>query len=105
MWCRASATAKSAVALLTATCQQGCDDFDGQHDVVCKRSLDRGQTWGPLQVVGEPVRDFNCTLGELMIPRCEFWDPTLVWDDQQCEFIVLSACKLPACPIRTSWHS
>jgi hypothetical protein len=39
--------------------KNGCGDYDGQHDLVLKRSLDNGATWG-MQVVADAVKLFNC---------------------------------------------
>ena len=71
----------------------GCDDFDGQHDIVAKRSTDGGRRWGPLQVVADPAKQLNCSLGSLILPRCEFWDPTVLYDSQRCELLIMSACE------------
>jgi hypothetical protein len=69
----------------------GCDDFDGQHDIVAKRSSDGGRRWGALQVVADPAKELNCTSGSLVLPRCEFWDPTVLYDSSRCEVLVMSA--------------
>jgi len=45
--------------------KNGCGDYDGQHDIVLKRSTDDGASWGPLQVVADPRILFNCTGGDL----------------------------------------
>jgi sialidase-1 len=59
----------------------GCGDFAGQHDVVYKRSTDRGKSFSKLQVLMDPAKMF----GESQCPAanrstetgsCEFWDPT-----------------------------
>ena len=59
----------------------GCGDFAGQHDVVFKRSTDRGKAFSPFQVLMDPAKLF----GERECPAanrssetasCEFWDPT-----------------------------
>ena len=71
----------------------GCDDFDGQHDIVAKRSTDGGRRWGPLQVVADPAKQLNCSLGSLILPRCEFWDPTVLYDSERCETLIMSACE------------
>ena len=68
-------------------------DFDGQHDIVAKRSTDGGRRWGPLQVVADPAKQLNCSLGSLILPRCEFWDPTVLYDSERCETLIMSACK------------
>ena len=59
----------------------GCGDFAGQHDVVYRRSTDRGKSFSKLQVLMDPAKMF----GESQCPAanrstetgsCEFWDPT-----------------------------
>jgi hypothetical protein len=59
----------------------GCGDFAGQHDVVYRRSTDRGASFSELQVLMDPAKMF----GEAQCPAanrtsetgsCEFWDPT-----------------------------
>ena len=82
---------KPGLVLVAEGRRYGCDDFDGQHDIVAKRSTDGGRRWGALQVVADPAKQFNCTLGSLILPRCEFWDPTIVYDAESCETIIMSA--------------
>jgi sialidase-1 len=81
----------TVVVLVAEGRRYGCDDFDGQHDIVAKRSTDGGRHWGPLQVVADPAKEFNCTLGSLILPRCEFWDPTVLFDAESCEVLIMSA--------------
>jgi sialidase-1 len=58
----AAAAAQQPVLLAYAEGRKnGCGDYDGQHDLVLKRSLDNGATWGPMQVVADAVKLFNCT--------------------------------------------
>ena len=45
----------SVLVLVAEGRRYGCDDFDGQHDIVAKRSTDGGRHWGPLQIVADPV--------------------------------------------------
>ena len=50
----------------------------GQHDLVAKRSLDWGQTWGPLQMVVEPAKLWGPSEGG---PKgATVGDPTAVYD-------------------------
>lgn len=63
----------------------GCDDFAGQHDVVAKRSTDRGKTFSPLQVLMDPAKMFGpvaCPAANVTTEAgsCEFWDPTPIAD-------------------------
>lgn len=68
----------------------GCPDFGGQHDIVAKRSLDGGATWGALQVVADAASLFSCSApsgdGE-----CEFWDPTPVFVPATGAFLLLAS--------------
>eukprot|EP00051_Salpingoeca_urceolata_P007499 m.98171 g.98171 ORF g.98171 m.98171 type:complete len:400 (+) comp15262_c1_seq2:14-1213(+) len=61
----------------------GCGDFDGQHNIVYKRSTDGGTTWGALQVLLDPLAMFGksqCANVTSTKTSCEFWDPTPVAD-------------------------
>ncbi len=70
----------------------GCDDFAGQHDIVLKRSIDFGRTWGPLIVVADPTEVFNCSNPSLpKSGRCQFWDPTVVFDSVRNRLVMLAA--------------
>ena len=37
----------------------GCGDFDGEHDVVFKRSLNAGETWSKISVLMNPYKMFD----------------------------------------------
>ena len=92
--CRRNSSAAPASPVLVMVAEgrkYGCDDFDGQHDIVVKRSFDGGRVWGALQTVADPAAQFNCTLGDLMMPRCEFWDPTILYDSVSCDVLIMSA--------------
>ena len=59
----------------------GCGDFAGQHDIVFKRSTDRGATWSNFSVLMDPAKMFGdsvCPVANRITGTgsCEFWDPT-----------------------------
>ena len=58
----------------------GCSDFGGQHDLVSKHSKDNGKTWSPLNIVANPTTLFNCNSYFGQAWKCQFWDPTPVFD-------------------------
>ena len=60
----------------------GCGDFDGQHNIVSKRSTDSGQTWSNLMLIADPTTLFGCkSNGTSPKGLCQFWDPTPVTDE------------------------
>ena len=66
-----------------------CGDFDGQHDIVAKRSLDGGQSFGALIVVADAT-----TLAACPEPSergaCEIWDPTPLFVPATGELLLLA---------------
>ena len=71
--------ATQGVLLATAEGRKySCSDYNGQHDIVLKRSEDGGRSWSPLIVIADPLKLFGATLcGQVKGPgyMCEFWDP------------------------------
>ena len=55
----------------------GCGDFDGQHDLVMRRSTDDGTTWGPLRTLVDAVTFWP----HIHVPTGNaIWDPTPLHD-------------------------
>jgi sialidase-1 len=69
-------------------------DFGNQHDVVAKRSIDNGQSWSPLIVVGDATLLFGCNktlvFNSTTVGLCQFWDPTPVYDNTTGEIHLLA---------------
>ena len=72
--------------------KNGCGDYDGQHDIVLKRSTTNGASWGALQVVADAAKLFHCVGGNLPNTGwCQFWDPTAVYDARTREVILMAS--------------
>jgi sialidase-1 len=74
----------------------GCGDFDGEHDVVFKRSLNAGETWSKISVLMNPYKMFDeniCSFDnrKSKTNACQFWDPTPVYDKNTKTIHVLAA--------------
>jgi sialidase-1 len=70
----------------------GCGDFDGQHDIVFKRSIDGGRTFGDLHVLLDPYLLFgqSCANRTSHTVACMFWDPTPVYDRSTGRVIMMT---------------
>jgi sialidase-1 len=82
-----------------ATSAQGCGDFAGQHNIVYKRSIDGGKTFGPLIVLADPGEMWptqcpNKTASSGTM-SCEFWDPTPFVDVHTGNLFVMSTRSWP----------
>ena len=79
----------SALVAFAEGRKYACGDFDGQHDIVAKRSLDGGASFGALIVVADAT-----TLGACPTPSaqdaCEIWDPTPVFVAATNETLLLA---------------
>eukprot|EP00038_Savillea_parva_P014906 m.12358 g.12358 ORF g.12358 m.12358 type:complete len:569 (-) comp2940_c1_seq1:138-1844(-) len=59
----------------------GCGDFAGQHDLVMKRSVDGGHTWGPLVTLIDAISYWpNVTANKSPDNGNAIWDPTPLFD-------------------------
>lgn len=57
----------------------GCGDFQGQHDMIMRRSTDDGQTWGPLRTIVDAL-EAEFWRGISVSTHNAVWDPTPVHD-------------------------
>ena len=70
---------KSTLIAVAEGRKYGCGDYDGQHNIVSKRSTDSGKTWSDLILIADPSTLFGCESNGTS-PKCQFWDPTPVTD-------------------------
>ena len=74
--------------LVFSECRKyGCADFEGQHNVVYKRSTDGGASFSEMQTLLDPMQMFPpevCPTDSASVRSqnhsCQFWDPTPVVD-------------------------
>ena len=79
----------SAIVAVAEGRKWACGDFDGQHDVVAKRSLDGGASFGAMIVVADAASLAACPSPSAQ-DACELWDPTPVFVAATGETLLLA---------------